>query len=246
MKKTPGEIIKGIMPSTIKEKSEVDSYSLKKFIEKISKEIPKGTLLLDAGCGWSQYRDQFQKTTYMGTDISVFNGQGPDFISDLHHIPVKEGVFDAALNTQVLEHVKDPKQVLSEIQRVLKQGGRLYLTAAQGWSVHEAPYDFYRYTSFGLKHLLKESGFKVDYIRPRGGYFWFIGRWLFMLPHMIYSSRLYAPTRNPIKKMLKFCGRIALEIPFCYIIPYLCFYLDGLDEKRDTTLGYECRATKRR
>src|SRR5690606_29940369 len=73
--------------------------------------------------------------------------------------------FDHALCNQVLEHVFNPNEFLSEIARVLKPGGNLLLTVPFAWDEHEQPYDYARYSSFGLKHLLQENGFEIVELR---------------------------------------------------------------------------------
>lgn len=42
-------------------------------------------------------------------------------------LPFPDGSFDAAVSVSVIEHVSDPRQYFSEILRVLKPGGSLYL-----------------------------------------------------------------------------------------------------------------------
>jgi hypothetical protein len=56
------------------------------------------------------------------------------------------------------------------MNRVLAKGGQLVLSTPLFWPVHEAPYDYYRFTEYGLRHLLIKNGFKVDNIIYRGGY----------------------------------------------------------------------------
>ncbi len=51
--------------------------------------------------------------------------------------------------------------ILTELNRVLKNGGLMLLTVPFCWNEHEAPYDFGRYTSYGLKHVLEKHGFRV-------------------------------------------------------------------------------------
>jgi hypothetical protein len=50
---------------------------------------------------------------------------------------------------------------MSEINRVLKEGGTLLLTVPFLWDEHEEPFDYARYSSFGLFHLLRRHGFEV-------------------------------------------------------------------------------------
>ncbi len=62
-----------------------------------------------------------------------------------------------------MEHISDPMIVTNEIGRVLRPGGRYYLSAPMCWHQHQKPYDFFRYTSFGYKHLLENSGMKIRF-----------------------------------------------------------------------------------
>ena len=66
------------------------------------------------------------------------------------------------ISNQVLEHVEDELLFLREINRVLKKNGKLLLTVPFIWPEHEQPYDFRRYTSFGITKILNQNGFTVD------------------------------------------------------------------------------------
>ena len=61
----------------------------------------------------------------------------------------------------MLEHVFDPDDFLKEINRVMKPGGKLLITVPFVWDEHEQPYDYARYSSFGLEYLLKKIGFEI-------------------------------------------------------------------------------------
>ena len=75
--------------------------------------------------------------------------------------PFEQSIFDSVLCSQVLEHVFTPIDFLNEINRVMKDGGTLLLTVPFVWDEHEQPYDFARYSSFGLKYMLEETGFEI-------------------------------------------------------------------------------------
>jgi hypothetical protein len=70
----------------------------------------------------------------------------------------------------VLEHLPEPATVLRELHRVLKPSGTLWMTAPLFYVEHERPYDFYRYTRYGLRHLLDQAGFEVREIAWLEGY----------------------------------------------------------------------------
>jgi len=90
---------------------------------------------------------------------------------DIAHIPVENNRFDLVILTQVLEHISDPKSVLGELHRVLKPLGELWLIAPLLYEEHEVPYDYYRYTQYGLKYLLEVEGFTIIKIIWLEGYF---------------------------------------------------------------------------
>lgn len=234
-------LLETILPTSVKIKSDPEVYSIHEFVKSVSEDVSRDSILLDAGSGSCQYRNFFTHTFYVSTDI---RGENVSVLSDLHFLPFKNSSINIVLNTQVLEHVYNPDKVISEFSRMLKTGGRLYLTASQGWSLHEEPYDYYRYTSYGLEYLFRKNGLAVDYIKPRGGYFWFIGRWMHMFPEIVFSTSFYKPTKNPLKKMIKYSLGTTLLFFFRYMMPYVCFHLDFLDKDKKATLGYKCSCVK--
>ncbi len=93
------------------------------------------------------------------------------YVCDLASIPVDSARFEAIVFNQVMEHLPRPLAVLREFHRVLKPGGRMICTAPLFYEEHEQPYDFYRYTQFGWRHLLGESGFEIERLDWMEGYF---------------------------------------------------------------------------
>jgi SAM-dependent methyltransferase len=120
--------------------------------------------LLDVGCGSKPYRSLFAVTAYIGLDIDseLTRTRGiADYLYDGNAFPFADASFDSVLCNQVLEHVFNPDEFLGEMMRVLKPGGKLLLTVPFVWDEHEQPYDYARYSSFGLRALLEKQGFKV-------------------------------------------------------------------------------------
>jgi SAM-dependent methyltransferase len=120
--------------------------------------------LLDVGCGSKPYRDLFSFDAYVGMDISSVTTKAlkrADVFYDGHRFPFRDGQFNSVLCNQVLEHVFAPDEFIREIRRVLAPGGRLLLTVPFVWDEHEQPFDYARYSSFGLKDLLERHQFKV-------------------------------------------------------------------------------------
>ena len=61
----------------------------------------------------------------------------------------------------MLEHVFEPQEFLSEVKRVLKPGGNFLITVPFIWDEHEVPNDFGRYSSYGLKYILRKNNFEI-------------------------------------------------------------------------------------
>ena len=83
-------------------------------------------------------------------------------------LPFENDSIDGIVCTQVLEHVGEPWLAFDEFIRVLRPGGSLWVTTPFVWFIHEAPYDFYRYTSYGLRFLAERSGFHEVDVKPMG------------------------------------------------------------------------------
>lgn len=146
---------------------------LEDFLSAAAQSIPKNALVLDAGAGEGYYRAYFDQTKYQATDLcKVEKAYGRiTYISNLENIPIQDKAYDVVICTQVLEHLPNPQKVMGELYRVLKPGGLIWLSTPLFFPEHEAPYDFYRYTQFGLTHLLTTSGFEIQQIDWLEGYF---------------------------------------------------------------------------
>ena len=121
--------------------------------------------LLDIGCGSKPYAELFSHTAqYTGMEFASEKRKG-ESVADAYYdgtrFPFPDQTFDSALATEVLEHVFNPDEFLKETRRVLKPAGVLLLTCPFIWNEHEQPYDYGRYSSFGLKHLLEKHGFEI-------------------------------------------------------------------------------------
>lgn len=128
--------------------------------------------LLDVGCGTIPYGSLFNVDVYVGLDIDSESSRKrgvADSFYDGNIFPFSENEFDSILCNQVLEHVFNPDIFLLEINRVMKPGAKMLLTVPFVWDEHEQPYDYARYSSFGLKALLERNGLKVLRHEKLGG-----------------------------------------------------------------------------
>ena len=137
-------------------------YFVRKHLyENIAEIAPllKGSIL-DFGCGAKPYAELFVNCTkYVGMDIDVSGHDHSNELIDVYydgkHIPFEDEVFDNVFSSEVFEHIANPEKILPEINRVLKNNGYMLATVPFIWNEHEIPYDFKRYTSFGIKELLE-------------------------------------------------------------------------------------------
>jgi SAM-dependent methyltransferase len=134
--------------------------------------------VIDLGCGIMPYKEYLltnsikKITSYKGIDWAsdYHNLIVPDYIWDGKTIPIQSNSVDWVIATEFLEHYYDTSAILKEINRILKPNGVLFFTVPFIWSLHEIPYDEYRFTPFSLQKKLNETGFSNNEIKPIGGY----------------------------------------------------------------------------
>ncbi len=126
-------------------------------------------LLLDLGAGNQPFRPWYAHLAERCVAIDVAPAPGLDVLSLAAPLPFASATFDTVLCTSVLEHVDDAEAAISEIARILRPGGRLIITAPFLYPTHEAPYDFWRTTHWGLRSLLTRHGLEVDTLAAQGG-----------------------------------------------------------------------------
>jgi SAM-dependent methyltransferase len=160
------------------------------FLRRAAEGVAPGSTVLDVGAGDAPFRELFPHVSYVTCDWenSTYRPDPPpDLRAPADSIPLGDDTVDAILCTQVLEHVPQPLAVLTEFHRLLRPGGRLWMTAPLVWYLHEQPHDYYRYTPHGLRYLLERAGFSDIDIVPLSDAFstlaqlvaelgWMIGR----------------------------------------------------------------------
>ena len=142
-------------------------YVIRKGIYKGVKEnaVHLNGRLLDFGCGNKPYKELFKVNEYIGLDTheSGHNHENEDIdiFYDGKIIPFNNNHFDCVFSSEVFEHVFELECSLKEIQRVCKPHGYLLITVPFVMSEHEVPFDYARYSSYGIKYLLEKNGFKI-------------------------------------------------------------------------------------
>ncbi len=136
--------------------------SLNWHIEQLAPQI--GGRTLDVGCGRRPYRNLFSTQEYVGLEIDTPENRRTkqaDVFYDGNRFPFDDGSFDSVVFFEVFEHVFNPDAFLDEVCRVLAPGGTVLATVPMVWDEHEQPFDYARYTSFGLTHCFQQHGLEV-------------------------------------------------------------------------------------
>lgn len=87
-------------------------------------------------------------------NLDLLAGEEIDIQGDSLNLPIKDEILETVVCTGVLEHVPDSNRAISEIFRVLKNGGRVYIEIPFMQTVHASPEDYFRWTPDGLKQLM--------------------------------------------------------------------------------------------
>ena len=206
-------------------------------VKKKSKKF-KGTVY-DFGCGERPYESYILKIAdkYIGVDWNeTLHDLNADIIADLNKpLPIESEIADTVTSFQVLEHLHDPQMMLNEAYRILKKDGNIVLTVPFQWWVHEAPYDYFRYTIYGLKHIFKKAGFREINITPASGFF---STWILKMNY--FSARFI---KGPF--FIRLFIRMTMT-PLWYLGQLLAPILDRLDNDPSLeTIGYVAVAKKK-
>ncbi len=186
-------------------------------------------VVYDLGCGERDYEKEILTVAnkYVGLDwSSTLHNLKADIVADLNFVlPVESEVADTVLSFQVLEHLREPQLMLNEAFRILKPGGYMVITVPFQWWVHEAPFDYYRYTPYGLKYLFEKAGFQNIVVEPTSGFF---TMWILKLNY--FTARVSGPryVRWPVK---------SLFIPFWFLGQVVAPLLDKLDRNKELEAG---------
>jgi SAM-dependent methyltransferase len=138
-----------------------------------------GTVVdIGAGTGWGRDFLDTTRTRYLPTDLPTGRdsrnaaittaGVRPSLYCDGTALPLPDQSVDAVMAHSVLEHVWDVKGMLDEAFRVLRPGGRLFVSTPFGFPFHGEPDDFRRWTVDGMCRQVRESGFEPERHRRTG------------------------------------------------------------------------------
>ena len=200
-----------------------------------SDRLREGQIVLDAGAGEARHKINFKQARYIALDAgygdSSWNYSKLDIRGDLEKIPLLGASVDCVLCMVVLEHTRNPREVLLEFARVLKPGGLLVMVVPFLWEEHQAPHDYFRFTRYGVRLLFESSPFRLDLLSPIGGFFWVCAR------RSVYFLSYF-------QKGWRWILFLLLAPFFGLLFPIVLYFLDRLDRTRNYSLGFRIRATR--
>lgn len=188
--------------------------------------------VVDLGCGFAPYKKDILEVAseYCGVDWAgtLHDKTNIDVFADLtRQLPLESDSADTVTSFQVMEHLPEPGFFLAECHRILKQGGYLFITVPFMWHMHEEPHDYFRYTRYGLEHLLKKNGFVDITIGETTGF------WQMWILKFNYHTERFA------KGILRY-----LFIPVWWFGQVISPILDKYDRHPQETASYAITARK--
>lgn len=213
---------------------EYHQWRLLKFVAKAASTLSPSSRIIDIGAGELKYKKAFSHCSYVSNDLCVgdsgWNYSDIDIVSSAYDIPVEPESFDAILCIQVLEHLSEPEMAFKEFARVLKVGGRVYLSAPLLAGEHQQPHDYFRYTQYGYKSLAVKYGFEVESIKPHGGSIIAIENLMWLAFWEI------VPLRR--QSALRYCLYF-LMYPIKAVSGFFALCFDCFDRRKTMTINYD-------
>ncbi len=204
-------------------------------IKEASAGLNEGQVVLDAGAGEARHKRYFERSRYIALDTGYGDDRWDytnlDVCGDLGNIPLRDASVDCILCMVVLEHTRNPRDVLLEFARILKPDGTLVMVVPFLWEEHQIPHDYFRFTRYGVRSLFESSSLRLDLLSPIGGFFWLCGRRSVGLLNFFQRGWRWIlfPFLAPF---------------FGLLFPVILYFMDGLDREKNYSLGFRVRATK--
>lgn len=178
-----------------------------------------GKKILEFGAGERPFSNFFNGMDVVTADIAQNSSSTIDVILDKENnkLPFPDASFDIIVIFDVLEHIKNDREICKEFYRVLTTNGLIVGNVPFMYRFHEEPFDYHRYTPSGLKFIFNEiAGFTEEKIEPIGSHYFIARKCLeeisFTLPRMkSYYVRF-------LRYLLKFGNPkdISFNSPFSY------------------------------
>ena len=207
---------------------------VKQLLKQIEK-LKNGNRVLDVGCGTGWLSQSFQRAGYkvFGVEpnaglykiarkilgVDVWNS----FLADCNF---KDSHFDIVVMRQVLEHITEPNVELSQIHRILKPDGILYVEVPnfhclegrlfrKYWYSLDIPRHLYQYTTDLLINIARKNGFEPSVILKNHAMNIFIGPLATVKSfEYFYDKKISSKTVKKIIAWISFIPLLILTLLF--------------------------------
>lgn len=186
--------------------------------------------LIDLGCGNAPlagiYRSLVKEFIWVDWPNSPYQIFQLDFEVDLNgDLPFDNNSFDTILLSDVIEHIAQPDHLFSEMVRILRPGGIIILGVPFFYYLHEEPYDYQRFTKFGLEALGNKHSVRAINIEEVGGAFDVWSDLTGKLLAVVWEKLAWVPflmwmTLKAIPWIARFNARGSWRFPLAYIAVY--------------------------
>lgn len=131
-------------------------------------ELKEGDIALNVGAG-GEIQKVIESEGVKVTSIDIDPERKPDIVASLTDLScIEENSVSVVFCMEVLEHVDEPWNAVNELYRVLKPGGVFVGSTPFMLGLHDRPYDFFRYTKYGIQLLFKK--FEEVALKERNSY----------------------------------------------------------------------------
>lgn len=196
----------------------------------------------ELGCGLKPQKQlilQFADS-YIGVDWeSSLHDVKPEIYADLNKplVMIEDNVADTVISFSVMEHLYNPTNLINEAYRILKPNGAMLLQIPFQWWVHEAPYDYCRFTRYGLQKIFGDAGFK-EIIVEEQCLFW--TTWIIKFNYHITGTILDKIRPYKLQRLIKL-----LISPLFFLNQSIGLFLDEINPNPTETQGYTVIAYKK-
>ena len=147
----------------------------------------KNNRLLDIGCGAGSFLKAAARQNWKAFGLEVSQSAIEHarslgfevFHGEIEEANYADGYFDVVIASELLEHLPDPRALLSSISRILRPGGLFWATTPHGrgisarilgvdWSTVCPPEHLQLFSVAGIKRLLSSAGFSQVNVATHG------------------------------------------------------------------------------